>query len=500
MKSSILLVLSIIALSLCADDEFPIENSITILTNATFDKALEKYESMFVMFYAPWCGHCKKFKPELEKAAEILRKENLIVAKVDATEQKDLASRCKIKGYPTVKFFKKGAIIDYKSARKADAVVDWVRKKAGAALQELKTEKDVEAFKDKNKVGLVFFGTNGTDIKTFEGVALDVEEYPFAIVKDAELAKKYKAKQNSVVLFKKFDEGRNELEFVTETRLREFIDKHGTKRVADFDEEILDYVFEKQHSAIAYFGNKGDSKWKEAEVFMESLAEKLSGKYKVIMTDPKSGMPKRVAEYVGVTKEQLPAVRLLDTRGDLKKYIMEGNIDEKSILDFIEAVEKGKIKPFLKTQEEPKENNGPIFELVGKSFEREVLNNDKDVMVVFYAPWCGHCKKLLPKYEEAAKLLKEKNPKLLLSKLDATENEVDSIDIRGFPTIVFYAGDKKDKRPIDFRGERTVDGIISFIKKHAHHPVIYEAEKKEEVKKEEEKKEEKKKEEKNPDL
>jgi protein disulfide-isomerase-like protein len=62
---------------------------------------------MLVMFYAPWCGHCKKFKPELEKAAAVLRKENLIVAKVDSTVEKDLAQKYKVRGYPTVKFFKK---------------------------------------------------------------------------------------------------------------------------------------------------------------------------------------------------------------------------------------------------------------------------------------------------------------------------------------------------------------------------------------------------------
>ena len=91
MKPSFFLFLSLIVISICAEEEeFPVENDITVLTNATFDKALEKYEHMLVMFYAPWCGHCKKFKPELEKASAVLRKENLFVAKVDATVEKKL--------------------------------------------------------------------------------------------------------------------------------------------------------------------------------------------------------------------------------------------------------------------------------------------------------------------------------------------------------------------------------------------------------------------------
>jgi protein disulfide-isomerase A1 len=142
----------------------------------------------------------------------------------------------------------------------------------------------------------------------------------------------------------------------------------------------------------------------------------------------------------------------------------------------------------LKTADEPKENNGDVYVVVGKTFKKEVIDNDKDVMLLFYAPWCSHCKALHPKYEEVAKKLKEKNPKLRLAKIDGTQNEVESVILSGFPTVKFYPGNKKDQAPLDYNGDRSVEDIIKFIKNNAATPIVYEEKKKEE-KKEEAKKE-----------
>ena len=218
---------------------------------------------------------------------------------------------------------------------------------------------------------------------------------------------------------------------------------------------------------------------------MEVIAEKVGTKLKVVMTEIKEGMGMRVAEYIGVKKENLPSVRIIDTRKDIKTYIMEGDINEKNILDFIDGWEKGKLKRHLKTQDEPKENNGDILVVVGKSFQKEVIDNDKDVLLVFYAPWCGHCKQLLPKYEEVAKKLKAKNPKIVLAKMDATENEVESVTVTGFPTIKFYPGNKKNDKPLDFTGERSVDGIIKFLQTNCYNKVVLDEEEKKDEKKEE---------------
>ena len=482
MKSSIVLtILCLLSFSFCVEEEeFPIENDIIVLTNVTFDKAIAKYEHILVMFYAPWCGHCKKFKPELEKAAAILRKENLFVAKVDATVEKSLAQKFGVRGYPTVKFFKKGVPIEYTGGRKEAEVLNWMRKKSGPATHLLKTIGDLEKFKIDNPVCFIYFGTNEEEKKIFESVATSNDDYPFATVEDKEVAEKANEKMGFVVLYKNFDEKRNEISGFKEKDLKDFVTIKSQKRVSTFDDKTTQIVFGDNQPTITYFGEKGE-KWDEAEKLLEKIADKaMEKKLKVTMTEIKDGMGKRIADYIGVKKDDLPSIRIIDTRKEMKKYIMEKEINEQNILEFMDGWVKGTLKRHLKTQEEPKENKGPILEVVGKTFKREVIDNDKDVMLVFYAPWCGHCKKLLPEYEKAANKLKEKNPKLVLAKMDATENEVESVEVTGFPTIKFYPGNKKDARPKDYSGERTMDGIIKYLQTNCFNKLVLDEEKKDE--------------------
>lgn len=128
----------------------------------------------------------------------------------------------------------------------------------------------------------------------------------------------------------------------------------------------------------------------------------------------------------------------------------------------------GKLKPIIKSQPVPKNNKGLVKVVVGKTFDEIVMDTNKDVLIEFYAPWCGHCKKLEPEYLALGKKYKgEKN--LVIAKMDVTANDVpnDSFKVEGFPTIYFAPSNRKQE-PIKFEGgDRTVEGFAKFLEKHA---------------------------------
>ena len=89
-----------------------------LLNNHTFENA-NHCLYFLIKLDAPWCGHCKSLEPEYIKAAEKLKDLNseIKLAKVDATEQTELAEENKIRGYPTLKFYRDGKPSDYNGKR-----------------------------------------------------------------------------------------------------------------------------------------------------------------------------------------------------------------------------------------------------------------------------------------------------------------------------------------------------------------------------------------------
>ena len=101
-------------------------------------------------------------------------------------------------------------------------------------------------------------------------------------------------------------------------------------------------------------------------------------------------------------------------------FPLKGEFSEDSLLRHIKKFSNNELQPFYKSARPPKKQ-GHVVEVVGDTFEAIVHDADKDVLIEFYAPWCGHCKALVPEYERLAKAMRKVGG-LTIAKIDATAN------------------------------------------------------------------------------
>ena len=106
----------------------------------------------------------------------------------------------------------------------------------------------------------------------------------------------------------------------------------------------------------------------------------------------------------------------------------------------------------------PEEDN--VVVLDDKNFD-QFLKETPLTIVEFYAPWCGHCKELAPKWAEAAKRAKALSPPIPVAKLDADAHGdlAQRFGVSGYPTIKVF----RDGLPEDYDGSREADGIVVVL-------------------------------------
>ncbi|MEE6464619.1 hypothetical protein FKM82_006302 [Ascaphus truei] len=93
-------------------------------------------------------------------------------------------------------------------------------------------------------------------------------------------------------------------------------------------------------------------------------------------------------------------------------------------------------------------------------------NRKDDVWLVdFYAPWCGHCKKLEPVWSEVGMEMRNSGSPVKVGKMDATVHSsiASEFGVRGFPTIKLLKGEMA----YNYRGPRTKEDIIEFANRVA---------------------------------
>uniref|UniRef100_A0A672KLP6 Protein disulfide-isomerase A3 n=1 Tax=Sinocyclocheilus grahami TaxID=75366 RepID=A0A672KLP6_SINGR len=379
------------------------------LGDSDFDRSAAMHETLLVEFFAPWCGHCQRLAPEYEAAATKL-KETLPLAKVDCTVNSETCERFGVNGYPTLKIFRNGEEAgSYDGPRIADGIVSYMKKQAGPSSVFLLSEADLDSFVDNYEASVV------GELNLF-GLCPHLSTENRDILRGSDLLTTY-----------------YDVDYLRNLKGTNYWRNRIMKVATQFQDRGLSF-------AVA-----------DRQEFQDELEEEFG------LGSSEGG--------------DIPLVTIRTREGH--KYSMQEEFtrDGKSLERFLEDYFAKRLKRYVKSEPVPESNDDPVKVVVSDTFDEIVNDPEKDVLVEFYAPWCGHCKNLEPVYKELGEKLSG-DPNIVIAKMDATANDVPpNYDVQGFPTIYFVPSGQKDQ-PQRYEGGREVSDFITFLKKDATNPLI----------------------------
>ncbi|XP_014672021.1 PREDICTED: thioredoxin domain-containing protein 5-like [Priapulus caudatus] len=465
----------------------------------------------FIMFYAPWCGHCKKLAPTFDKLAEsYLEKDNpeVVIAKVDCTVETALCSEHDVSGYPTVKLFRpdEEEALRYKGARDLTSLQEFLTMILTTGEQEEKTDeaedaagtleltdKTIQAHVAKGKHFVKFYAPWCGHCKQLAPTWDELAEY-------------YQ-KEGGVTIAK-----------VDCTQYRSVCSDYSIQGFPTLlwiaDGKVVDtYKKPRDFGTLTAYANA----MKSAEAPPAGEQEKIpkvdeeEGPVKGLLILTKSKIEETIAEgkffimfyapWCGHCKRLTPTWNQLAEKYDEDKDVTIAKIDctanqpictqfkvsgyptliwmvdGESVMRYSKGRDINSLSEFVqsmknfdptKAEEEaaaeakPPQAEDGLYQLTEANFKEHVKEGNH--FVKFYAPWCGHCTRLAPIWQELATQLKD-DKTVSIAKVDCTEHATicAEFSVRSYPTLLWLENGVNEAGKYD--GGRTLESLLAYARK-----------------------------------
>jgi len=174
-------------------------------------------------------------------------------------------------------------------------------------------------------------------------------------------------------------------------------------------------------------------------------------------------------EKLGASKEKvMPLIEDIDKKG--KAVVVAGTKEScESAAEYFHAIGMKTEVRLLSKDDMPKQEAGPSeyddSDVIVASAEalNELLKDGEGLLINFFAPWCGHCKTMVPAYKEAATTLKERGVRLVAMDGQAYPGVLKQLGVRGFPSLKWLKLEDEALVVAEYQGGRDAASIIRFV-------------------------------------
>lgn len=398
-----------------------------------------------------------------------------MLADVDATVEKELATKYEVKGYPTIKLFANGEFLtEYSGARDKDGFVKFIERSLLPSVAELATNDAVDAFLKEHKGATTYVGVKLTEdlAAAFKKLSFSMrdlmpEKVFFASVADASTAAESKTMADSKpvdgsVVVVKADDGGVEAFSGEAADLDKWVRFNAIPTFGEISRDNSQLYTSAELPVVMTFLDAKAPDAKVKDMFTKLAAAKVSDGKALFAWADKDAL-KTFQDYLGLADKD-PAVAIYSFQSDAK-FLYSGDFTEEGLTAWIKSYVAGDLSPTMKSEAVPADNDDPMKVVVGDSWKDVVEDVTKDVLIMQYAPWCGHCKKAEPELEEAAGRLASIGS-VVVAKMDATLNDAPlGYKAKGFPTIHFFPSGGKDV--VEHSGGRSAEDFVKFIQENA---------------------------------
>ncbi|XP_076997843.1 protein disulfide-isomerase-like protein of the testis isoform X2 [Tamandua tetradactyla] len=403
--------------------------------------------------------------------------------KVDITVEKELREEFDIKKAPEVMLFFEGnrsEPISCKGVVESTALVVWLRRQISQkAFLFANTKQMVEAVESRPLIIIGFFQDVEEEVaELFFDVIKDYPELTFGVISIGNAMGHFHVTLDSVLVFKK---GKvvNRQELINDSTnkiiLNQVIKQQLTDLVIEYNTESKDLIYELHIlNHMLLFASKSSESFAVIIQHYKLASKEFQNKILFILVNTDEPRNGRVFEYFRITEVDVPSVQILNLSSDARYKMPADEITYKNLKKFGRSFLNRSAKKHQSSEEIPKYwDQGPVKQLVGKNFNIVVFDKERDVFVMFYAPWSEKCIALFPLLEELGRKY-QNHSTITIAKIDITANDIQLMYLDRYPFFRLFPTDSQ--QAVIYKGEYTMKGFSDFLESQIKTIVEYEDE------------------------